>query len=450
MMTRTITCLLAVLVLSVAIAVRAAEPAPAPAPAPDLTPFGAIRAGNAEGTIPEWTGGMTTLPANAEPGEHLPDPYPDDVRWFSVTAANLQRYAPRVAPGHRALLRAWPDRYELRVFLTRRTAAAPQAIYDETIANGTRARLTDNGLAVSGARIGIPFPTPRSGAEAMWNHILRWRGTSVSRFDGYMISDENANPEIRLFHEAYLSGYALGYAGPVALYYRRAGLGPVDMPGGGTLVIHETGNALTLPRAAWYRPAGEPIRVLNASDYSYDTPDPATDGVRTADMLDMFSGLLDRFDWKLVGRREMIVPYNAFRINTGQIAPQDFLLAHFPDPSFLRYEVHRVWVVEARLKPNIRHAFVRRTYYLDEDSWQILVAEHYDAKGTLARFAEAHGVPFPHVPVFAPTLQLVYDLTTGRVLVTGIDNQEPPPAWNVGFKPQGFSPEALREPPPER
>ncbi len=407
-----------------------------------LTPMGAIRAANAQGTIPEWSGGMTEMPRLFTAGRHHPDPFVDDARWFTVRAEELDRFAMRLSAGQRELLRRHPDSFEMPMYLTRRTAAAPQRIYDATIANARRARLTENGLAVTGAEVGIPFPVPADGAQAMWNHILRWRGIAVRRFDGIAVPEPDGRLDLGLYREEWLADHTAGAGGLTAFSYKRTGLRPESVAGG-VLLLRETLNPLRQERAAWYRAPGK-TAVVRAPDFSYGTPDPATDGLRTADMLDMFSGLLDRFDFTLVGRREMYVPYNAYRMNMAALAPRDFLWPAHPDPAFLRYELHRVWVVTATLKRSFRHPFPRRTYYLDEDSWQILMADHYDATGTLARYAEAHGVTLPEVPVFLPTVEFTFDFARGRYVAAGLDNQEAPPVFETTPKPAAFTPESLR------
>ncbi|MGQ9370844.1 DUF1329 domain-containing protein [Azospirillum sp. ST 5-10] len=428
-------CLLALLV----------PPAAAQAPGglgDGLTPLGAIRGANAQGTIPAWTGGLTEPPRTFVAGTHHPDPFVDDGRWFTVRAAELDRFAVRLSAGQQELLRRYPDSFELPMYLTRRTAAAPQRIYDATAVNARRARLAENGLAVRDVGAGIPFPVPDNGDEVMWNHVLRWRGTAVSRIDGIVLPAADGTLAVDRYREDWLADQDAGPGGLTAFSYKRTGLSPPAVAGA-TLLIRETLNPLRNPRAVWYRPAGKGAAV-RAPDFSYGTPDPATGGVRTADMLDMFSGLPDRFDFRLVGRREMYVPYNAYRLNIAALTPRDFLWPPHPDPAFLRYELHRVWVVEATLKRGYRHPFPRRTYYLDEDSWQILMADHYDAKGALARYAEAHPIVIPEVPVLLPTLELTYDFAGNRYVASGLDNADPPPAFDRPLKPDAFSPDALK------
>lgn len=422
-----------------------ATPAPAEATSPitpDMTPMGAMRAGDQYRFVPAWTGGLSEPVKGYEPGRHHPDPFFEDARWFTVKGpADLERYKVRMSEGLRELMRRYPS-FEIPMYQARRTAAAPQTVYDATLANAGRARLADNGLAVQNwTPGGIPFPVPKSGIEAMWNHVLRWRGGATARSVGVAIPDDYGQLALSLYREERM--YAPAEAAPVAQYYRRMGLRPDAVMGG--LLVHETLNPLAKPRAVWHRGTKDKL-VRRAGEFAHDTPDPMTDGIRTADMLDMFSGDLDRFEYTLSGRRSMYAPYNAYRLEAPNLAPEDFLWAGHPNPAFLRYELHRVWVVEARLKSGYRHAFPERVYYLDEDSWQIVMADHFGPDGQIARYAEAHGATYSQVPVFAPALEITYDFAGKRYVVSGLDNQEKPPVFGAPLVPANFDPATLAPP----
>ena len=425
------------------LALMLAAPAAAePATGEELTPFGALRAGNRTGTIPAWTGGMSSPPPEYVPGRHLRDPFLEDTRWFTVTPAELERYRSRLSAGLATLLQRYPSSFEIPMFPTRRTAAAPPRILEASTANLGRARLTDNGLAVAGAQAGIPFPVPKTGEQAMWNHMLRWRGGAVSRTTAYILPDERGVSVPVTYREDWLSPYSAGSGDGVALHYRRIGLRPAEAAGA-ALLIRQSLNPLQQPPAVWYRPPGARAQPVRAPDFAYDTPDPMTGGLRTADMTDMFSGMLDRFEFQLIGRKEMYVPYNAWRLLTPDLRVEEVFWSAHPNPTLLRYELHRVWVVEATLKQGLRHAFPRRVYYLDEDSWQILMADHFTADGSLARYAEVHGIVHPQVPVFLPGVEIAYDFASNRYVASSLDVADKPPAFDAPLTPQDFAPEAL-------
>ena len=116
----------------------------------ELTPMGAERAGNADGTIPAWTGGLQELPAGYVEGEPLVNPFPNDEPLFTITAANHEQYKDRLSPGQIALLKRYPDTFRMPVYQSRRTAAYPERLYAEYKQDALTAETTDggNGLAV--------------------------------------------------------------------------------------------------------------------------------------------------------------------------------------------------------------------------------------------------------------------------------------------------------------
>ena len=407
----------------------------------ELTAFGAVRAGNRTRAIPPWTGGLTEAPRGYVPNRPSPDPYIEDVRWFTVGAADVERYKVRLTAGQQALLAKFPESFELALFPCHRSAAAPQRIYDATLANADRAGLGENGLALRDASVGVPCPIPANGVQAMWNHKLRWRGGSVSRTSLTVVQSGDGSRSMTKLREEFDSPYADGDMAAPPLLYRRTILEPREQSGS-SLILQGTLDPIAARTHAWAR-EGDRGRVVRAPDFAYDTPDPVTGGICTADMLDMFSGALDRFDYTLVTRREMYMPYNAYRLSNPGLTMRDILWPGHPNPQFLRYEMHRVWVVDARLKPNFQHALPDRTYYLDEDSWQILAAEHYDGKGDLLRYAEAHPVQHWQVPALVPAVEFAFDLTADRYTARGLDNGLPPPVFGAPLTPQDFTPDAL-------
>jgi len=83
----------------------------------ELTPLGAERAGNADGTIPAWTGGVTIPPAGYKVGDHHPAPFADEAPLYTITPANFAQYEAHLTAGHIALLKAYSD-YKLPVYPT--------------------------------------------------------------------------------------------------------------------------------------------------------------------------------------------------------------------------------------------------------------------------------------------------------------------------------------------
>ena len=413
----------------------------------ELTPLGAIQAGNAEGTIPAWEGGILEPPAGYRPGTHHLDPFGADQPLFTITAANLKEHADRLTPGQIAMLERYPDTWRMPVYPTRRSASLPQRIYDQTIENATRATLTPDGNGVIDAAEGIPFPIPQNGLEAVWNHLLRYRGRSLQRETAQVTPTAGgAYTEVRL-DEVALYIYSQPGATITSIDNRLAYfLQTVTAPprlAGTILLVHETLNQKAEPRQAWtYNPGQR--RVRRAPNIAYDNPGTASDGQRTSDQLDMFNGAPDRYDWRLVGRREFYVPYNNYRLHSDSLAHDQIIRAGHIDPAYTRYELHRVWEVEATLKQGVSHIYARRRFFIDEDSWQIVVADHYDGRDQLWRVSEAYTINYYENPLLWETLLCVYDLQNGRYLAFGLNNQLGIDRFEIGLEPADFTPDALR------
>ena len=412
----------------------------------DLTPLGGERAGNAEGTIPEWTGGITEPPAGYVLGEHHRDPHAGDQPLFVISAANLDEHRERLSIGHQRMLEAYST-FEIPVYQTRRSASVPQRIYDATRSVAATAQLVDDGNGVGGAAIGIPFPIPSNGLEVIWNHLLRYRGetvecvigqAAVTRGGAYTMVKYGLEIELRYS----LPGMTEEGLDNTMVLFKQKVLAPARLAGD-ILLVHETMNQVREPRNAWtYNPGQR--RVRRAPNVAYDNPGTTTDGLRTADQFDMFNGAVDRYEWRLLGKREIYVPYNAYKLHSDELAFTDILTPLHVNPEHLRYELHRVWVVDATVKAGATHIYKRRTLYVDEDSWQILLADIYDNRDQLWRVSEGHVINYYEKPLIWPTLEVHTDLQAGRYLALGLDNEFPMCTYDVGVTSRDFTPAALR------
>ena len=441
------------LILSLVLACGLASPAAAELSADeiarlgrDLTPLGAEKAGNADGTIPEWTGGITKPPAGYQLGEHHRDPYAGDKPLFVIDKANLDKYRNKLSVGHQRMLETYPT-FKLTVYPTRRSASVPQRIYDATRKIAATAKLADGGNGVEGAVIGLPFPIPKNGLEVIWNHLLRYRGEGVSctlgqaavtRGGDYTLVKYAVDVNVRYS----LPGMTVEKLGNKMILFKQRVTAPARLAGD-IVLVHETINQTREPRSAWtYNPGQR--RVRRAPGIAYDNPGTTSDGLRTADQFDMFNGAVDRYDWKLVGKREMYVPYNAYRVHSDKLSFGDIIRPLHVNPEHLRYELHRVWIVDATLKEGASHLYKRRTFYIDEDSWQIMLADIYDNRDQLWRVSEGHVINFYEKPLTWPTLETHHDLQAGRYLALGLDNEFPMCTYDAKFKSRDFNPSALR------
>jgi hypothetical protein len=417
------------------------------AAAEDLTPLGAERAGNAAGTIPAWDGGLTHPPPGWDPARHHLDPFAADTMLFTIDASNLAQHAERLTDGQRALFAAFPD-YRMRVFPTRRTAAYPDFVYAALDRNAKSAEVVTEGAGgVRNARVTSPFPRPASGLEAIWNHILRWRGVRVDRSEGSAAVTAAGRFSLVLSAQELACPWCTAQPvrdhafANVLLAAKSKVLLPSQFTGRGALAV-ETIEQTRDPRKVWrYLPAVR--QVIRLPNFGYAMPALESDALRTVDDFELYIGPPDRYDWTLVGKEARYVPYNAYAVHADGLPPEAIVGPRHLAPERLRYELHRVWVVEARLKPDVRHLYGRRRFYLDEDSWQIVLADTWDLADTFIRTAEAHTIVYYDVPVPAATLYVFYDLKKHRFLVEGLDNERAPWAFSDTADPREFSPNAL-------
>ncbi len=410
----------------------------------DLTPLGAERAGNASGTIPPWSGGVTA-PAGYQPGMHHPDPFASDTPLYRVDQSNLNEYAELLPAGLRDLLERHPDFY-LRVFPTRRSAAAPQRIYDATRFNAQSAELIANGNGIKGAASGIPFPLPQDGMEVIWNHILHYKGDQTHMINNQAVVIGGKASYIKRDRHVYYvynrDGMTQGELNNTLLYYKYRVTAPSKLSGTALVVQDPVDQVLTIRKAWRYSPGDRRVRRLPS--LAYDSPQPDTSGLATADVVDSFNGAPDRYEWTLLGKREMLVPYNNYAVHQKGIAYDDIVRPGTLNPELLRYERHRVWVVEATLRTGYSHSYDKRRFYIDEDSWAILAADLYNEKGELIGLQESHPISYYEVPMFNSTLETLYHLKDGNYFVDGLDNNEPMYDFDVRLTPRDFSPQALR------
>jgi len=389
-----------------------------------LTPVGAEQVGNADGTIPAYSGGLTTAPSGYQPGSSMRiDPFAGEQPRLVITAQNLAEHQDKLTVATQELLKRFPS-YRVDVYPTHRTVALPQRLLDNTLKNAVGARAVEGGVALENALPGVPFPIPQNGHEVMWNHLLRYQGHAInSKYDSWNV-DSSGTASLATTGNAFIEYplYDPANTGPAQekdiyfrtkLYYQ----GPARRAGEAILIVDAV-NPLKQPRRGWQYLPGQ-RRVKLAPDIAYDTPNPGAVGASTYDDAWVFNGALDRYDFKLVGKKEMYVPYNTYKLNYHEKAV-DITTANHVNPDLMRWELHRVWVVEATLKPGKRHIYAKRTFYVDEDSWIALASDAYDARGQLFRGAFAHMAYSYDVQAPNSDNHMFYDFVSGSYNITGI------------------------------
>lgn len=415
----------------------------------ELTPMGAVRAANSDGSIPEWTGGIKTPPKGYSPGMHHLDPYAEDKVQYTITAQNVSEYEKFLTPGQIALFKTYPDTFKMNVYQTRRSASYPDHVYQATIDNSTRAELVEDGNGIINAAVGVPFPIPSNGLEAIWNHILRYRGEAIVRQGGQVTPTASGDFTYVGFDDQLMLPYGMKGASPqdleetnILFKFKQKVTEPSKLVGT-ALLVHETMDQIKTPRQAWIYNKGI-RRAQKAPTVAYDAPGTAADGLRTTDDFDMFNGAPNRYNWTLKGKRELLIPYNDYRLHSDKLKYEDIVKPGHINPEHVRYEKHRVWVVEANLKENTRHIYKKRVFFIDEDSWQIAVTDIYDERDELYRVGVAHGLNYYEVPTQWSTLEVFHDLQSKRYIAIGLDNEAQMYDFSAKLRDVDFTSRALQ------
>ncbi len=413
-----------------------------------LTPIGAEKAGNAAGTIPEWTGGLATDAAAVDGSGFLSNPFADEKPLFTITAQNVEQYKDNLTPGQIAMFQRYPDSYRMPVYTTHRSVRMPAEVVEAAKNNALNTKMVQGGNGLESFGVANAFPIPQNGLEVIWNHITRYRGGSVKRFVTQATPQTNGSYSLVYFEDEFvfpnkLKDYDPSQATNVLFYFKQKVTAPSRLAGN-VLLVHETLDQIKEPRMAWLYNAGQ-RRVRRAPQVSYDGPGTAADGLRTSDNLDMYNGAPDRYEWKLNGKKEMYISYNNYELDSPKLKYDDIIKAGHINQDLTRYELHRVWHVTATLKDGERHIYAKRDFYIDEDTWQAAAIDHYDGRGNLWRVAEAHSMHYFNKQVPWYSLEALYDLQSGRYLALGMKNEEKQ-SYQFGFEATTgeFTPAALR------
>ena len=394
---------------------------------PDFTPMGAERKANATGTIPEWTPlqGIPPGIAGVVSGKKYPDPYASEKPLFFISAANMDQYKDKLTPGQMALLKKTPSD-KMPIYPTHRSCAEPPSHYQVNKENVLTAKLSADDEALSGVpNGGIPFPFPKTGAEAMWNHRQHFYAAAKSTqyYGGFIVNSDGSFEETKI-REDVVFPYQLpkdkkegmdGYS----YLTKVTTLAPARRKNN-ILLFHAPLDQSVGKREGWlYLTALR--RMLRGPDLEHDAPDPDAQGMATIDQRYMFSANLERYDWKIVGKTEKYIGYNAYKaLAAGGASVEErgkFVGKTRLSSDIMRYELHRVWVVEGTVKPGQRHIYPKRTFYIDEDTWLIVLADMYDAQGKLWRTSETHMVNLYDIPSCVPAVRPNYDLFDDKYFI---------------------------------
>jgi hypothetical protein len=416
-----------------------------------LTPMGAERAGNEDGTIPAWSGKWFGTPPGVDykPGQRYPDPYAGEKPLFVITAQNMQQYAARLTDGEKALLTKYPDTFKIPVYPSHRDFRYAEDVYKDIRQYGAITTMTKDQNGLKDFPPVTPFPVPKSGVEAMWN----------LRFASLIECETATYDQAVVYPDGNIAWGKVGYYiyGPrgedpfqpknplVTKTFARV---QTQMP------LSDRGTIITSydqwdqegsdTRRAWaYNPGTRRVRQM--PEYGFDQPI-GPGGFRTVDDDRLFNGSGERYEWKIVGKREVYIPYNNYKLMDPSVKYTDLLTKGHENTQYMRFELHRVWVLQATLKQGFRHQYAKRVLYLDEDTWNAVAADNYDARGTLWRTNLAPTLYAYDAKSFYSTSVFYHDMISGAYYADRLTNQADMPVLSKTSKMTEafFSPDAIR------
>ena len=388
------------------------------AKAEKLAAWGAELGANKDGSITAWEGEKGLNGKVTYRNNKMVDPFPGEKPLFTITRANMGKYQANLSPGQIEMLKRYGS-YQIPVYKTKRIQQLPSDEIQNIKAEQGKVGLAgDTGLRGLD-KTHVPFPQPKSGIEAIWNHVTRYRAGRVSRNYHQIPVQQNGNYTAQHLTDYIIFRKSLEKNADNAnmlIKFLQVFRAPAQLQGN-VLLVYEYIDQVKQPRAAWLYNPGQ-RRVRRAPNVAYDGPANGSEGLRTTDDFDMFNGSPNKFSWKYLGKREMYVPANAFRIATAPTL--DAIMGkNNMNPQYTRYEKRRVHVVEAKLKGSERHIYSRRVFYLDEDGWNARLKENYDSRGNLWRHGEQHSCYFSGHGAMFTCAEPLYDFQAGRWLMLG-------------------------------
>ena len=390
-----------------------------------LTCMAADPAGSSKGVASysgKWLGAAPGM--QAESGHLYSDPYAEEKPLYTITAQNMAHYSDQLSEGQKAMLQRYPGSFRMAIYPSHRDFRYDDSICRVIRQNAREAQLSGHGLTIDNAAMGAPpFPFPKSGLELLWNATLpalthtEYRDTDLAML--------NASGSITWGSQLV---WTLTRANDPALRGKKME-GLYNLARGVTLLPERDKGVMTRiidkfsmekdARLAWqYISATR--RIRQAPGFGFDMPLASSANTLTIDDVRMFNGSGERYDWKILGKREIHIPYNNYRLEMAEVGKNRYaalLTPHHENPELIRWELHRVWVLEARLKQGYRHIYPRRLFYIDEDSWLFTMADTFDAQGKLWRFNWVNNLYQPGPNVFNQFSAFYHDLHTGSYTV---------------------------------
>jgi hypothetical protein len=424
----------------------------------DLNPMGGIVAGSEDGLLAPWTGSVVGLPKGLKwdgPGTPYPDPWPDEKPLFTITKDNLEQYRERLSPGQIAMFETYPDTFRMPVYPGHRDFAFYPQFYQKVRYNAEHGELINGDEGIKGFVGGAAFPVPGTGPEVVWltrttgafesmdgeysDIAVFPNGTRATRRSRFLQESPYANR-----HNPVNADYEYPKLGEYAGYIMTYVTEPARDKGLITSIFEPFDYSLSAREVWRYLPGSR--RVRRAPTVGFDTPD-GPGGLKTVDEVRGFNGSMERFDWKLIGRQEMFIPYHNYRFDEPGLSYDELLTKFHVNPDYMRYELKRVWVAEGTLREGERHVYGKRRIYVDEDTGLTVITENYDGRGELWKVALTTSIYDYGGEGYARRAEMYHDLRAGAYIAERLINDSAPELHDVNpiKGPEYFSPGNVRK-----
>jgi hypothetical protein len=402
---------------------------------------GGIETGTIDGNVPAFEESNKTYKRKVTGSENGSADYyllSQEAPLFFINRDNFKKYTSYLSPGLRSLINKYPS-LNLPVYKTYRSLDYPSSI-KSLIKNKSKIK---KNIKIE-SNVFVPFKYPKTGSEVILNHLSRYRGGSEEKkTHSFVVNAKGSFSKVGIWSKRVSSTYMKGGNEKIAFYVIAKYFEPPALIGD-IFLVHEPFVNTDLRRKAWIYSSAQ-RRVRRAPDAAYDATGRGSQGLITADQIDGFNGSLDRYNWKLIGKKTLLVPYNFYLLHDKNIRYTNIFGKNCVEEKFLRFEFHRVWVVEARLKKDSRHIYGKRVFYVDEDSWSILSEDSYSVRGDLWRVS-VHGL-LQVMPENFPWYRahIHFDLSNKSCFVSGLDNElKNRPVFGFNSKLKSFTPNAMR------
>jgi len=418
----------------------------------ELTCMGAEAGPNADNSIPAFSGKWLGTPPHVQyeptPVKHPVDPYADDKPVFEITSANFDKHADKLTEGQQEMFRRYPT-FRIPVYEGRRDFRYDDKVCEVARRNALEAELIGSGPGYTGYQGTPPFPIPGQAMELLVNTTFPaiaftediLRDIANVQSTGEIFWGQQRNLNLNVVTEPEELGKPMG---KIMAYAMTLTMLPVRDRGSVSSAVEPVDLGKD-KRLAWNYDSGT-RRVRQLPIYGYDMPLSGTSGLMTIDQDRLMNGDPGRYEWKMLGKREIYLPANTYRLHGKDVKYADLLKPNHANPDYLRYELRRVWVLEGKLKEGLRHLYGKRVMYIDADTMFPVMADNYDARGELWRTSMLNHFYAYEMNTWQAGAGFYHDLNAGTYLGFNLINEQPN-AYRLNedrISERDFGPEAAR------